>query len=303
MSPVSESTARWTHRLALLTAICAFAMLTVGGLVTSYKAGLAYRTWPSSDGHYFNPPGWLAERDTLVEHGHRLLGQLLGVLGLVQLVWFWIKEPRRGLRWLMTAAFLLGCVQAVFGGARVLERSSFLAFLHGCTAQLFLGLVVALAYLTSRDARAPRETRSDPHLMRTAAVSALVLIGIQVVLGAQRRHLATTAALEAHILGAVMVLGGTGAAVAIALLRHRNDRAILVPALLLGVLVVLQLGFGMAALFALRSYHGGFLTPPQALLPSLHQVTGAAIVCTAVVLALGVQVRCAPRLRAVETAA
>jgi len=300
---VNESTARWTHRLALITAICAFAMLSVGGLVTSYKAGLAYLTWPSSDGHFFNPPGWLVERDTLVEHGHRLLGQLLGVLGLVQLVWFWLKEPRRSLKWLMTAAFVLGGLQAVLGGTRVLERSAFLAFLHGCTAQLFLGLVVAMAYLTSRDARSPRPGRRDPHLMRTAAVSALVLIGIQVVLGAQRRHLATTAALQAHILGAVMVLGGTGAAVALALLRHARERAILVPALLLGGLVVLQLGFGLAALLALRSYHGGFLTPPQALLPSLHQVVGAAIVCTAVVLALRVQVRCAPRVRAVEAAA
>jgi heme A synthase len=289
---IDERAARWSHRIAVCSAVLVFAMLTLGGLVTSLKAGLAYLTWPSSDGHFFNPPGWMQERDTLVEHGHRLLGQVIGIAGLTQLAWFWLKEPGRALRWIMALAFLIGGVQAVLGGTRVLERSSNLAFLHGCVGHLFLALVVAMAYLTSRDGRAARPPEPGPRLLRAAAISLLSLLCLQIIVGAQRRHLGSTAALQAHLLGALMVFGGASATVALALTRHRLERLLLRPALVIGALVLIQAGLGFGALHVLASYEGGWHTPRQALLPSLHQVTGALLLTVTVVLALRTHRRC-----------
>ncbi len=270
--------------LVWATAGATLLMLTLGGLVTSLKAGLAYLDWPTSGGYYLNPPEWLRERDTMVEHGHRLMGYLLGVLGLVQLVWLLARPPRPYLRWLMVGAFLLGGVQGYLGGQRVLERSSLLALVHGTTGQLFLCVVLAIAYLASRPPR--REPAEDARPMLTVAFAAFLLIFLQVALGAMRRHFGGDFALQAHLVGAVLVATCVAGVLAVAIACHRRDRALRRTALALGALLLVQVGLGFLALDALDGYRGGRHSPAEALLPSAHQVTGAAMLCVSMLLVL-----------------
>src|SRR5262245_4864090 len=41
----------WVHRLAVLTACAALLPIVMGALVTTTDAGMAFRDWPTSDGH------------------------------------------------------------------------------------------------------------------------------------------------------------------------------------------------------------------------------------------------------------
>jgi len=270
--------------LVWATAAATLLMLTLGGLVTSLKAGLAYLDWPTSGGYLLNPPDWLRERDTMVEHGHRLMGYLLGLLGLVQLVWLVARPPRPYLRWMMLGAFLLGGVQGYLGGQRVLERSSLLALVHGATGQAFLCLVLAIAYLASRPSRPAADEDARPLL--TVSFGAFLLIFFQVTLGAMRRHFGGDFALQAHLVGAVLVTTSVAGVLVVAVARHRRDRALLRTSLALGVLLFVQVGLGFLALAALDGYRGGRHSPAEALLPSAHQVTGAAMLCASMLLVL-----------------
>tara|TARA_R110002126_G_scaffold107530_6_gene243059 strand:- start:234 stop:1355 length:1122 start_codon:yes stop_codon:yes gene_type:complete len=71
--------------LVVLTLI----LLFVGGLVTTYRVGLAVVDWPTSEGYgLFSTPidVWTKDFDVRLEHGHRLIGAVVGALTLVVLV-------------------------------------------------------------------------------------------------------------------------------------------------------------------------------------------------------------------------
>ena len=143
---------RWRHRFTVLTGLSTILLMAWGAFVTSINAGLAVPDWPSSFNSYdpFNPwPEWWKLTPVLAEHGHRLLGMLTGTLTVILAVWTWIAEPRRWLKNLAIIAVALVSLQGVLGGLRVVWLSLDLAVVHACMAQLFLGLIVAMALFTS----------------------------------------------------------------------------------------------------------------------------------------------------------
>jgi cytochrome c oxidase assembly protein subunit 15 len=82
------------------------ALILVGGMVTTHQAGMAYWTWPLSDGSV-NPEGWIADMPKRLEHGHRLLATSVALLTAVVCTLLWRNWP----------AFLSGLVGgAVSGG-------------------------------------------------------------------------------------------------------------------------------------------------------------------------------------------
>ncbi len=91
----------------------------------------------------------------LVEHGHRLLGAAIGALTVALGVTLLVGDARRWVRWLGVLAVLLVSVQGLVGGLRVILLRDTLAIVHGCLAQLFLGLLVGLAVVTGPRWRAP----------------------------------------------------------------------------------------------------------------------------------------------------
>ena len=65
----------------MATLTCVFAMLALGALVTSFKAGMADNTWPRTPWHLFviEWENW----GLVIEHTHRFVGYVLGVLMIV----------------------------------------------------------------------------------------------------------------------------------------------------------------------------------------------------------------------------
>ena len=192
----------WAYLAARVLVCATFPLIFVGGLVTTYQAGMAVPDWPSTYGYnlflYPWSTWWSGPFDLFVEHGHRLLGATVGLLTLVVAGLVWRSDPRRSARTLALAAVVLVILQGVLGGARVLLDDYLLARIHGCTAPLFFAVAVSLstvlsprwraAGLANSERSSKRQARSvQPALL--AAVTTL-LIYVQIVLGAHVRHLA-----------------------------------------------------------------------------------------------------------------
>ena len=100
----------WLHRWALLTAVAVFPLLLSGGTVTSMRVGMADPGWPSPP-WYLLVVSWAETAAVngigfLVEHGHRQIGWIVGVLTIVLAVWTWFAESRRWVRLLGIAALV-----------------------------------------------------------------------------------------------------------------------------------------------------------------------------------------------------
>ena len=130
----ADEYSRGSHRIALLAACAVLPLILVGAGVTSKGAGMAFPDWPTSSGHLVNPPAWWQGDHTRWEHGHRLLGWVVGFLAIVLACSSW----RRGgsMRLLGVGALLAIILQGVFGGLRVTEISTAWAVVHGVWGQV-----------------------------------------------------------------------------------------------------------------------------------------------------------------------
>ena len=123
----------------------------MGGTVTTYDAGMAVPDWPTTYSYWFYPVKlWLAVWDVFLEHGHRLLAQLAGLLAIALAV-----APVAARRSEVDAVDGVADrgrrdSQGVLGGFRVLIDDRLLARVHGCTAPLYFGLCAAVVAWTSR---------------------------------------------------------------------------------------------------------------------------------------------------------
>jgi heme a synthase len=258
LAPQHES--RWPHRLAVVLVCATFPLIWVGGLVTSYDAGMAVPDWPSTYGYnlFLYPwTTWIAGPwDLFIEHGHRLLGALVGMLTIALVVVTWRCDDRRWLRWLAVGALLLVIAQGMLGGARVLIDARQLAKIHGCVGPAFFALATALAVFTSRVWRqGPSLTPSAGagKLHRLAALTA-ALAYVQLILGANLRHIAVTASVTEfraavlfHIAGALVVAIHVVLLVACVLRGFRREAALRRPALVLAGLIVAQIALGLGS--------------------------------------------------------
>ena len=135
-------TSPWPHRWAVALACATFPLVWVGGLVTTTDAGMAVPDWPNTYGYnlFLYPwQTWLAGPwDIFVEHGHRMLGAVVGMITIGLLAVIWRNERRPWLRWVSLAALGLVIMQGVLGGMRVLLDERTLAMLHGCIGPFVL---------------------------------------------------------------------------------------------------------------------------------------------------------------------
>ena len=85
----------WLYRLAIVAVVCTFALIGMGGLVTSREVGLAVPDWPTSFGYnmFFLPfSQWLGKFGVFEEHSHRLIASLVGLMTAIITGWIWIRE-------------------------------------------------------------------------------------------------------------------------------------------------------------------------------------------------------------------
>src|SRR5262245_29299587 len=132
------------YRLAVGTAAGTFVLILAGGLVTNMGAGLAVPDWPTTFGRNMFLFPWAGMIGGIFfEHSHRLIGALVGVLTLGLAAALWPLGGR--LRALGLLAVLAVIAQGVLGGLRVVWLADTLAIVHGCLAQAFFALIVAIA--------------------------------------------------------------------------------------------------------------------------------------------------------------
>ena len=287
---------RSLHKFILVTIGATLCLVGWGGFVTSINAGLAVPDWPTSFNSWdpLSPfPGWWQQTPVLAEHGHRLLGALVGLLTLVLAAWTWKVDPRLGMRALGVMTLVVVILQGVLGGLRVILVSLDLAIVHAVTAQIFLGLLVALAVMTSEGwLTRSDQTELPKERARIAkwAIGAAFAILFQIALGALLRHpgegidllLAMT-----HITGAFVVFAVVFHLIRIGLGDHRDDDRLRRG--LMGIMLVLtsQVILGITAYFVLLNQKG-MVVPSnlQVIVNSLHVVVGAVLWGAAVAIAV-----------------
>ena len=261
---------RWLHYYLRLLAAASLLLIAAGGLVTSTDSGLAVPDWPNTYGYFmFAFPFSKMVGGILYEHGHRLIASVVGLLTIGLAVWAWRVEARawvRRLAWLALGAVV---VQGLLGGITVIYLlPKPISISHAGLAQLFFALVVSLGIFTSPGWRAGfgRSRPLDDPLLARLAVLVPALVYVQILLGATMRHNDAGLAIPdfplafgrllppewslgialhfAHRLGAVAVTAAAVALIVRILRAHRHRPELARPALLLGAVLLVQIGLG-----------------------------------------------------------
>ena len=294
------TTSDWTSLFSKVAVAATFLLVVAGGLVTSNEAGLAVVDWPNSFGtNMFLFPLARMTGGIYYEHAHRLFGALVGLTTIALAVRLWRYDNRTWLKRLSIVAVVLVVLQGILGGLRVtggftlstsevdMAPSLTLALMHGVLGQLFLGVIVAIAVVTSRlwfDAPSP-EPRPHAKDDRTFQRWLIVIMVVQLVLGAAQRHLA--ALLIVHIcLAAVVVLlavmvGGRAWGL------YRDSRPVEYLGKLLIIFTCVQAFLGITALAVTQGRAVvGSPTTLEVSITTMHQATGAALLALSVALHL-----------------
>lgn len=169
-SPVQSL--QWTRRVAGLLVGTTFLLLLAGGLVTTYRVGMAVNDWPTTFGYSmlsYPLDEMLQNTGVTQEHSHRLLGTLVGILTLIAMGVSASAGGRRARNWMFTALGLevalvvwIVMTKAVFGPIQ---------------AVLFASVLMALAL----SYRPPAE-----RAVRGAAIGAHLAVVFQGLLGGTR---------------------------------------------------------------------------------------------------------------------
>ena len=263
------------HRFAILAAAATFILIFAGGLVTSTGSAMAVPSWPLDAGRLI-PQAWGA--GVLFEWGHRAIAGTVSILTLALTLWIWMAEGRTWLKYTALAAFGLVLVQAVLGGITVLlDLPLAAAVAHAMVGQAFFCLMVAMAMFTNPrwETAAPVTRTSGRAPLTPLAVTATVIIYLQIIVGALVRHMHAGLAIPdfplafgrlvppilpapiavnfAHRCGAVVATMIVLWTVVRALRLYGAEATVRRPALGLLVLLAVQIALGAATVLSRRA--------------------------------------------------
>ena len=286
-------------------------MIWIGGLVTTYGAGMAVEDWPNTYGYNLFLYPWYTwitgPWKLFIEHGHRLFGTLVGMITIGFLASAYACQRRALVRWLGWVALVAVIFQGALGGARVLINEVQLAQIHGCFGPAFFAFTVALAAVASPAwQHAAVQNRASLGKIERVAALTTFLAYCQLVLGSQLRHLSATSqpgdfrialmfhlAIAAALLVHIVLLG-------VQVFRtQRAERWLVRPAGALVGLVLLQISLG-AGTWVVKYGWPIWLTDfgfaaeyvvsadsrQQAWITTAHVATGSLILAVSLLLAL-----------------
>ena len=266
------------HRLVCLLVGLVWPLIWVGGLVTTYDAGMSVPDWPGTYGYnlflYPYKTWLLGPFDLFIEHGHRLLGAVVGLVAIAVFVASLRTdgriENRRGVRWLCGGVLAMVIAQGILGGFRVVLSDRTLAMIHGCFGPAFFAVCTVTLVVTSRWWQNLGLHRSGEVLAsqvegggaRFGFWAGLLMVAMaygQLVLGAMMRHVSPLASAShfagvvgLHVAGA-FALWAVSAAVWWRIARHRRRGSggvildgLSTPAKWLFVFVGAQISLGVA---------------------------------------------------------
>jgi len=299
MNPTTPTTPRWLTVWAVVAVLATLPLLLLGAEVTSRDVGMADQVPLRTPWHILTIDLRQYGLGFVIEHSHRTAGWLVGLCTILLTVSLWLKEPRRWLRWLGTAALLAVIAQGVLGIFRVQLNALFgrqMALVHGCFAQLVFALLVSIALFTTRNwtaAPAAEPAWSDGKRLRSWSVAVAALLFLQIVLGSVVRHTAELFGPRLHLLTAFAVVAAVVWLVKLALEAPAREKPLIVLAVLLPVLLAAQLFLGVEAwlgkFFDPRTSLSSQIRPlgsDPSLFRSLHYLFGALLFSDAVLVAL-----------------
>ncbi len=280
---------------------------------------MAVPDWPSTYGYnlFLYPwTTWFAGPwDLFIEHGHRLLGALTGLITIALVIVVWRNEPRRWVQWLTVMALVIVISQGLLGGARVIQDARQLAKIHGCLGPAFFALATAISVVTSSFwKQGPQlEIIGNTRSLYRVALFTAVLAYLQLIFGANLRHIPVTAdvgqfrvALFFHLAGAAALALHVTILIWMVFRLTQPVKALRRPVSLLALLIVMQITLGVASWIVKylmpisaegRLREGGFVIEADGLLQALtvtaHMAGGSLILALSTMLALRA-VRLAP---------
>lgn len=147
-----------------------FVLIFIGGLVTSYHAGMAVPDWPLSYGS-LNPEGWWDQLPVRLEHGHRLFAMVVGLLVGILCAWVW-----QSWRALLVAAIVSGVVPQIADGLGASDA----------TVMHLRIWPAAAAFLITIYVQARGRLFVHSPLVRALAIAAFISVCFQATLGGLR---------------------------------------------------------------------------------------------------------------------
>jgi heme a synthase len=239
--------------------------------------------------------GLIAQRNVPADHVRLPIGgTAVTLIGLVAALAFAIagllsRSPSSGLRFLGVLALVGVMIQGLFGGFRVMLNElvgTDLATVHGIFAQVVFCLLTALAVLTGR--RESTEQRRSPASLLRGSVLLVLVLFVQVVLGAFVRHSPTPLTQRLHFLTAFLATGFAVWVLAM-VFRERVNRA-RGAGWILGFLLLVQITLGVEAWM---EKFGTYtlpelvkITTQYAAIRTAHALVGSMVLATSLVVAL-----------------
>ncbi|MBI2478852.1 MAG: COX15/CtaA family protein [Planctomycetia bacterium] len=264
--------------------------------------------WPSTYGYNLFAYPWqtwlFGPWDLFIEHSHRLLGALVGLIAIAFVWSVWRNDRRLGMRAAAMGALGLVIVQGGLGGVRVLLDESQLAMVHGCVGPAFFGYCVALAVFTSHKWKPVQSqaAKASPQRLHRVALLTVIFAYLQLVIGAQLRHVSVMASPSVfrgvvlfHLLMAAVVTLHVFQLLLIVRQQHASIAPLQLPVALLAALVLFQVALGGATWVVKYGWpeffaQYGFAAPYtvqakslfQALIVTSHVATGSLILAASV---------------------
>ena len=276
----------WVSRYTKILTAVTFLLIVAGGLVTSTKSGLSVPDWPLSYGQWMPP----MVGGIRYEHTHRIIASLVGFMTLVLTIWIGCLENRKWVRWITISAFGAVVLQGILGGLTVMFLlPAPISIFHACLAQTFFALMVSLSYFYSKEWFVLKPLVSSDGLseIKSSLIMMILLVYLQLILGASVRHTANHMVLVSHIASGFIVFIYAVMLMNRIIKNYENEKQLTRPAIFLGLITLFQLALGMGSfIFSFMIRQGIQIRPGKIFFITAHQSLGALLLATSVFLFL-----------------
>ncbi len=280
----------WLGRLGVVAAASFLPLLVAGGAVTGTESGMAVPDSVTTYGSvsFLFPLSLMGEDRIFLEHAHRLLGSLVGLVTFIWAVATTVVDRRGGMRLAVWLAWALVVVQGVLGALRVGENLIGLAIAHGVFGQITFMIAVGVAaaqrpnYIDGPSLIGD-ETRAAARKTRTIALFAVVAVLIQLVFGAMYRHMGSSHALYSHIGWSFVVMILVILAGAFCMKGGKSDRGgrpLRLSGVFMHAIVTWQFVLGWLALWQVPPSEQARPIPTADQLPTAHEIDALEAVIT-----------------------
>ena len=195
----------WDVAFAWVACAATLLLISIGGLVTGFRAGMAVKGWPDTFGYnmFFYPFSKMTG-GVFYEHAHRLMGSLVGLTTFTLAVVLTLRRRSIAVLVLIWIVGLGVAAQGIMGGLRVTENNVNLAVLHGFFAHVVLAGMVTVAVLLSRRPQFPDGQANCKRIDCVLSTLLVPSVLLQTLLGALVRQ--KNVCLQEHIVVATFVI-------------------------------------------------------------------------------------------------